>query len=75
MNDLPKTPLAESVAARIPVTLSAATARELDAMGEQMANEILKDPAVRNELNTLALEAIRAAWWSMQQTTERGTET
>jgi hypothetical protein len=36
-------------------------------MAHEMAREIVKQPGVRQELKHLALEAIRAAWQSMQK--------
>lgn len=71
MDSVPKTYLAELVAARTEVRLSAALIREIDARAEREAKAIMKDPALRKELTTLALEAIRAAWQSLRQANRR----
>jgi hypothetical protein len=51
------------------MTLSAAAARAIDKMAEEMAQEILNEPGVRQRLKAMALEAIENSWrvWNAER--------
>jgi hypothetical protein len=54
------------------VTLSAEAARAIDKMAEEMAQEILNEPGVRQRLRAMALEAIENSWreWNASRPTK-----
>ena len=68
-NTVPKSYLAELVAARTEVVLTAETCLAIETMAQEMAHEILKQPGIRQELKALALAAIRQAWQDINRQT------
>jgi hypothetical protein len=69
---MPDTELAGFVRVHAQMTLSAATARAIDKMAEEMAQEILNEPGVRQRLKAMALEGIENTWreWTASRPTK-----
>src|SRR4030095_4177595 len=71
---MPDTELAGWVWVHAQMTLSASAARAIDKMAEEMAQEILNEPGVRQRLRAMALEAIENTWreWNASRPAREG---
>ncbi len=69
---MPDTELGGFVRVHAQMTLSDAAARAIDKMAEEMAQEILNEPGVRQRLRAMALEAIENTWreWNASRPTK-----